>query len=532
MERLANLPIGNVLVVAPAGSGKTEALAHRARAIISRGQSLAPHMILALTFSNKARDSLANRMNDVVGPWWRRRISVTNFHGLAARILKAHGGTIGLRHDLLLPDEPWLRRQRMELGVDKTKVADFEAALRSAKSGVFDDSEVMTRLVASNNIEAIAYERRLRAEGMIDHDDLIRYAVRLLRNEAIARLYQIHFATVMVDEVQDLSLLQFEIVRAVGDDRITYAGDPAQGIYSFAGADPDTVFARILDLSPTIVRFATSYRSAPAVLNAVNGLAREMGSVELTCGDPAGWPDGGQVIYIETHDTRREAAVLIEMVKGVCRQSPAATIGIVSRGSYRLVALRLALQQAAMVFEDWGAPTHVPYVVELLQRRLREAIAIAPLPDAALTTLERLCRETLDPTDVATTNELLSACEELGELVANGITLTEAVGRCRVSKQPGLPVAPGLHLLTGHRGKGQQFDWVVVIGLEEGHVPDFRSADNPEELRVLHVMISRARYGLVFTYSRHRATFAGPRVTKPSRWLGILRATATESLVR
>jgi DNA helicase-2/ATP-dependent DNA helicase PcrA len=53
-ERLANLPIGNVLVIAPAGCGKTEALAARAKAVVARGDVTAPRKILALTFSNKA----------------------------------------------------------------------------------------------------------------------------------------------------------------------------------------------------------------------------------------------------------------------------------------------------------------------------------------------------------------------------------------------------------------------------------------------------------------------------------------------
>jgi DNA helicase II / ATP-dependent DNA helicase PcrA len=144
-----------------------------------------------------------------------------------------------------------------------------------------------------------------------------------------------------------------------------------------------------------------------------------------------------------------------------------------------------------------------------------------------LETLERLCREELDPTDVTTSDELSSACDELRDLIAGGMTAGDAVATCRSSASPGAPVAPGLHLLTGHRGKGQEFDWVVVIGLEEGHVPDFRSEADPEELRVLHVMVSRARYGLVVTYSRQTQTRTGWRAATPSRWLSLLRSAAT-----
>lgn len=63
-----------------------------------------------------------------------------------------------------------------------------------------------------------------------------------------------------------------------------------------------------------------------------------------------------------------------------------------------------------------------------------------------------------------------------------------------------LITVPGVHLLTGHVGKGQQFDWVIVIGAEEGCIPDFRATTEDalaEEARVLSVMISRARHGAV-----------------------------------
>ena len=81
-------------------------------------------------------------------------------------------------------------------------------------------------------------------------------------------------------------------------------------------------------------------------------------------------------------------------------------------------------------------------------------------------------------------------------------------------------------MLTGHKGKGQEFDWVFVVGLEAGHIPDFRSHTDEaqaEELRILHVMVSRARYGVVVTFVRQD----GWRATSPSPWLDVLRSVAT-----
>jgi DNA helicase-2/ATP-dependent DNA helicase PcrA len=516
-------------VIAPAGCGKTEALADRARAVIDRGEVAAPQRILALTFSNKAKDNLTARMNSVVGAGWRRRISVTNLHGLAARVVKAHGGVLDIPGDVILPEGAWRRRQCRALGINFQNSDPFEDALYQAKCARIDDDEVMGRLLGSGHRAAIRYEEQLRKEGRLDYDDLIRHAARLLEIPEVSRLYQAHFGMVLVDEVQDLSMMQYDMVRAVGGDRVTYAGDPAQGIYSFAGADPDGVFASIRDLDPEIVEFNQSYRSAPAVLRAVNALAERMGVTKLECADLARWPDDGHVVSLERNDTDEEAAALLELI-GEIRHDPDKTIGVVGRRSSRADALRKAAGHAGVTFEDWSAPTHVPAVVGLLNRTFSQAASIGASDDQVVDVLERLCRELLDPADADTLDELTSACDALRELVSRGVDVNEAMAACRASPMPTAAVAPGLHLLTGHKGKGQEFDWVFVVGLEAGHIPDFRnvSADDiAEELRVLHVMVSRARYGVVVTFSRHTATRNGWRRAEPSPWLELLRGEAT-----
>ncbi len=527
--RLAELPVGNVLVIAPAGCGKTEALAGRARSVLARDDVTVPQRILALTFSNKAKDNLASRIRGVVGAGWRQHISVTNFHGLAARVVKAHGGVLAIPDGVVLPEDAWRQRQRRELGIDYRNGDAFDAALHDAKRGRYDDDEVMARLLATGHEAAISYEKRLREEGRLDYDDLIRQAGRLLQVPEIRRLYQAHFGMVMVDEVQDLSLPQFDMVRAVGGDRVTYAGDPAQGIYSFAGADPVGVFARIHDLAPEIVEFNKSYRSAPSVLRAVNALAAQMGTNRLECGDPHRWPDGGQVLSLERDDTDEEAEALLVLIDEIL-EDPTKTIGVVGRRGSRLESLRRTADRKGVTFEDWSAATHVPAVVDLLNRNFPRVASRGGGDKDIIDVLESLCRELVDPADADTLDELAGACDMLRTMVAEGVSVTDAVASCHASSSPDAAVAAGLHLLTGHKGKGQEFDWVFVLGLERGHIPDFRNvAGNAlaEELRVLHVMVSRARYGVVVTYSRHTSTQTGWRPTEPSPWLALLRGAAT-----
>jgi DNA helicase-2/ATP-dependent DNA helicase PcrA len=261
----------------------------------------------------------------------------------------------------------------------------------------------------------------------------------------------------------------------------------------------------------------------------VNALAGVMGSTQLECGDPARWPDAGRVTYIERDDTNQEAAAMLGLVGQITAQNARATIGVVGRRWRRMDQLRDAARVAGIAFEDWEQPTHVPRVVALLKHFIRDVSGGNHSQGEVLDELERLCREAVDPADATTLDEVASACDSLRDMVAGGVSVAAAVGTCRVGAAPDTSVAPGVHLLTGHRGKGQQFDWVFVIGLEDGHVPDFRSATDPEELRILHVMVSRACYGVVLTYSRRTMTANGWRHTTESPWLAVLRSVETSA---
>jgi DNA helicase II / ATP-dependent DNA helicase PcrA len=532
-EHLAGLGLTDILVLAPAGCGKTESLAMRATAVCTRGDVRPPRKVLAVTFSNKAKDNLAARMRSFMGSSWRERVTVTNFHGLAGRLVRAHGDQVGLQRDVIFPEKAWLARTKTELGISWANSDPFDQALRQAKRDAVGDDVVMNRLLASGHAAAIAFEERLHEESRLDHDDLLRHAARLLAIPDVRSLYQAHFGLVMVDEVQDLTTMQLSIVEAVGVDRITYAGDPAQGIYSFAGAEPNAVFAAIRGRQPEIIEFNESYRSSPAVLAAVNVLAAELGTTQLRCADPDRWPDDGQVVIVKRNSPEEEASALTAIVQALVDRYANASIAIVVRRQTRMQVLKAALETAGQTFEDWSVPTHVPKVVELLKRFVQEAVSSENDTPGQLAALEYACRSQLEESDAAGLDEVSAACEDLRVLTTGGMSLEEAVATCRKAPSTDKPVTPGVHLLNGHLGKGQEFDWVVVLGLEDGQIPDFRASTQDEiqeELRVLHVMVSRARHGLVLTRSATTNTRYGPKAAADSPWLKCLEKVATRSL--
>jgi DNA helicase-2/ATP-dependent DNA helicase PcrA len=135
-QRLMKLPVSDVLLTAPAGCGKTEALALRVKALVERGLVPDYQKVLAVTFSNRAKANLSERLRSVLGPHFGRVVFVTNLHGLSGRILRAHGPTIGIERDIGFPERGWRSRTMNSLKCWRSRRnADFWTGRRLAGAG-------------------------------------------------------------------------------------------------------------------------------------------------------------------------------------------------------------------------------------------------------------------------------------------------------------------------------------------------------------------------------------------------------------
>jgi DNA helicase-2/ATP-dependent DNA helicase PcrA len=182
-----------------------------------------------------------------------------------------------------------------------------EEVLRVAKQKASDDATVERELAASGVIAALQIERQRLDENRLTYDDLPRLAELILEGEAVAQLYRNHFAAVVVDEFQDLTPQQLRIVNFIGYKKTTYAGDLAQGTYGFAGAQPPQVDSQIRAECSTVIEFAESRRSSPAVLEVVNALAALTGGQMLSCADSSSWPSRGLAGGLVFGDVNAEA---------------------------------------------------------------------------------------------------------------------------------------------------------------------------------------------------------------------------------
>lgn len=515
----------HLLIIAPPGCGKTEVLAHRAVHQISSLQL--NQRILALTFTKRARANLEERLRAVLGQTRaRRKIEVLNFHGFASQVVLAHGRTIGLSmDDLKMPKTSTMRKAMQAAGGRSPAMYDAEQLLREVKREPLSDAEVLNSIEQRTETEATLLASKveqLRQEAnQLHYEDLLRHAQRLLHIPAVARLYQAHFGAVLVDEFQDLSLQQLDLACLSCDERRTFAGDPLQGIYSWAGAAPTKIEAKVSSMCGDPIRLRESYRSSPMVLKMVNSISKQVdpGS-SLVSALPDEWLGGGCSAALVVQDQEAEAELVVRLATSIYGALPGASIGIIVRSGWRRKFIDAAFADLTDIpVRRWDLAIDDPEIIALIRS------TVATLPRGATVAEARAAAlDSLDPADIDTRELIVDAFETLEQ--SEAATARAAVRSIKTADST-RTVGPGVHLLNAHTGKGQQFDWTFVVGLEEGHLPDKRNAHGDalkEEQRILLVMLSRARHGLITTRVCMNKDWHGQHSATESRWWSLIEA--------
>ena len=501
----------SLLIIAPAGCGKTETLALRVKGLLDQQAVKAPQRILVTTFTNRARDNMYDRLSHYLTPReMREAVTVCNFHGLSARIIQAHSNVIGLDPKrLTIPQNDWVGERCSALTL-KGRTNDVKSDISSAKRRALNDEQVLAELQRSGNQYASMIEEQRQAESRLTYDDLPRLAELILANDEVAALYRQHFGAIIVDEFQDLTPQQLRVVQRIGYKKTTYAGDLAQGIYAFAGAQPEYVKKKLeIECSETI-EFAESFRSSPAVLTAVNSLNSLTGGQVLTAANPESWPSGGLAAYRQFDRAQEEA----KYIKNLCSwilskgRAPQQRIGISARLKRRRQLVDEVIAASGLPYCIWDDGVLDKSIAQKIRSMLRglslSEFHSADDPLAFLRQAVAFDNEQ-DPDERTALSSAVDWCLDLLQKDLNPDTIQK---RIQIGDNDSLITRAGVHLLTGHAGKGQQFDWMVVIGLEEDYLPSYQAiqtGDNSammgEEARTLAVMLSRARHGVLVTSS-------------------------------
>lgn len=501
----------SLLIIAPAGCGKTETLALRVKGLLDQQAVKAPQRILVTTFTNRARDNMYDRLSHYLTPReMREAVTVCNFHGLSARIIQAHSNVIGLDPKrLTIPQNDWVGERCSALKL-KGRTNDVKSDISSAKRRALNDEQVLAELQRSGNQYASMIEEQRQAESRLTYDDLPRLAELILANDEVAVLYRQHFGAIIVDEFQDLTPQQLRIVQRIGYKKTTYAGDLAQGIYAFAGAQPEHVKKELETECSETIEFAESFRSSPAVLTAVNSLNRLTGGQALMAANPGSWPSGGLAAYRQFDRAQEEA----KYIKNLCSwilskgRAPQQRIGISARLKRRRQLVDEVIAASGLPYCIWDDGVLDKSIAQKIRSMLRglslSEFHSADDPLAFLRQAVAFDNEQ-DPDERTALSNALNWCFDLLDKNVDPDTIQK---RIQIGDNESLITRSGVHLLTGHAGKGQQFDWMVVVGLEEDYLPSYQaiqagdnSAMMDEEARTLAVMLSRARHGVLVTSS-------------------------------
>ncbi len=232
-------PLGAALVLAGPGSGKTFCLIERIRFLIEH-HNVSPRRICAFTFTNKAADEIAWRLQERIG---QRAEGVRRgtIHAFCAELLREHGSHVGLERGFGIADEEYqlevLRRLEGTRRYHKTLLGHFSRHRLGDQSLQPNDAALFAR-----------YEQYLAKQKVVDFDTLVIKAAELLESVPATTALRERWGELLVDEFQDLSSAQYRVVRALsrGHKHVFAVGDDEQSIYAFAGAD-QRVFLKFLN---------------------------------------------------------------------------------------------------------------------------------------------------------------------------------------------------------------------------------------------------------------------------------------------
>ena len=449
-----------LIVQAGPGTGKTRALTHRL-AYLLKDRQTPPESILALTFTRRAAEEMAQRVRTLLPDFpGLDRLTVGTFHALGLKLLSEEGTVRQVADEarrLALVKTVAAERGLPLARLDR-QISAAKQALRYPEDFSAADDPGFAKAFA-------AYEALLAREGLWDYEDLLARPLRLLEeNRTVRRAYRERYRHLLVDEYQDLNEAQYRLFRFLAGPaaEILVIGDPHQAIYGFRGAKPE-YFSRFQEDWPgaMTVTFTETYRLPPPLLEASRRLLPEAAGPRVS---------------------RRQGDLPVALLEAASPESEALAV------ARRIEALVGGLDSQSL--ED---------------DRLRYQEAAGEVGFGDIAVLFRLHAQ---------------GPELFENLTAAGIPCELA--RPGVGPEvTGLDFkAQRVKLLTLHAAKGLEFPYVFIAGCEAGLLPleaeGREPADPEEERRLFYVGLTRARCQVFLTRARRRTLWGKQQQTRLS----------------
>jgi DNA helicase-2/ATP-dependent DNA helicase PcrA len=357
-----------LLILAGAGTGKTNTLAHRVAHLILEG--VAPQRILLLTFTRRAALEMTRRAQRIVGevvkdvrlPW------SGTFHSIANRLIRKNCKRVGLDESFSVLDRgdaaDLIDVVRHELGFAKVDAASKRFPRKDTCLAIYSH-RVNTQGALSETLQTVfpwcadredelgklfkSYVERKLANQALDYDDLLLYWHAMMADEALAREIGAMFDHVLVDEYQDTNVLQAEILKGLRPEGsgVTVVGDDAQAIYSFRAATVENILGFSLQFKASIVALEENYRSTQTILDAANAvIGKNLSSKKKT---------GAKPRYVTVADDQAQAEYVVTRVleareRGVALRRQA----VLFRSSHHSDGLELELVRRNIPYVKYG----------------------------------------------------------------------------------------------------------------------------------------------------------------------------------
>ncbi|MCL2214414.1 MAG: UvrD-helicase domain-containing protein [Treponema sp.] len=271
---------GPVSIIAGAGSGKTRVITYRIANMLDNG--IPQSAILALTFTNKAAREMELRVKELTGKKLQS-LALSTFHSFGLKIIRENCELLGYRSNFSIYDETdkislikeSLRECKMfSHKVDLYALSQFFSKIKTGIANWTDNSNIFSH---DMKIVYDEYQQTLKIYNSVDFDDLLVIPLGLLMTQTeILQKYRQKYRYILVDEFQDTSLIQYNILKFLAEDEnanICVVGDDDQSIYSWRGANYENLLMFEKDFPRRIeIKLEQNYRSTSTILNAANGV--------------------------------------------------------------------------------------------------------------------------------------------------------------------------------------------------------------------------------------------------------------------
>ena len=368
-QKVVNEQKNNIILLASAGTGKTNTLAERVTSIIKNGNSK-PSEILCITFTNKACKEMSDRVMKIVGGE-AKDITIRTFHSFCFDVVRTYAKrNTDIFSDFTIFDEDDCREVISKLSyyyatsnlmannMQIQKVIDFikveRARIETLEDRVLDEYKTVIDEIFKFREEKInqvctnkgnlnlnlknyikfhghelvtLYDSKLREDHALDFNDLIILTKELFKDEKVVRALKNKFKYINIDEVQDTSIIEYSIIEKLFEgNNVLICGDFFQTIYSWRGSDPEMIFNKFKEkYNPIEIIFSKNYRATKnlnkASLEFLNNAFSSKVSTMYKDGILAeSKEDGEKILLKETRGLREEARFIFDYVNKLCEK--------------------------------------------------------------------------------------------------------------------------------------------------------------------------------------------------------------------